>query len=380
MALAYAAPVATRLSGLCAQRWDALVIGAGPAGAVAGAVLAARGMRTLILDRREFPRRKVCGGCLAPAGVAALESIGLASALHGAAPGRVDALRVLVGGASARLPIEPYATLDRSRLDTALVQAAVDRGALFQSGMLARVLPDDSVEIESSGDHARAKPRVTIVADGLGGSALASRPDFRWRIDHTSPVGVGAMLETRPVDAAEGEITMACARRGYVGVAPLGGGGWTVAAALSSRLVRESGPSDALAGVLAEAGARPLDIPRGRLAGVGQLTRRRTRIAAGRVLVLGDAAGYVQPLTGEGMSWAIACAAGIGPWGELAAAGVDVSRQWTRECAHLLRLRRLVCRGVCLLAAHPAALRALVHLAAGIPAGWASRRLCWRGA
>ena len=49
---------------LAGSNWDVTVIGAGPAGTVAAIQLAARGMKTLLLDSKSFPRDKVCGGCL----------------------------------------------------------------------------------------------------------------------------------------------------------------------------------------------------------------------------------------------------------------------------------------------------------------------------
>ena len=54
--------------------WDAVVIGAGPAGALAAHQLATRGSRTLVVDAKRFPRSKVCGGCLNRRGIAALEA------------------------------------------------------------------------------------------------------------------------------------------------------------------------------------------------------------------------------------------------------------------------------------------------------------------
>ena len=60
------------LAELAGEDWDAVVIGAGPAGATAAATLQNGGMKTLLVDRGSFPRQKVCGGCLAPAGAQSL--------------------------------------------------------------------------------------------------------------------------------------------------------------------------------------------------------------------------------------------------------------------------------------------------------------------
>ncbi|HSG47467.1 MAG TPA: FAD-dependent monooxygenase, partial [Longimicrobiales bacterium] len=63
--------------------WDAVVVGAGPAGALTAALAARRGLATLLVERSAFPRWKVCGACLNPAGVAVLRWAGLDGILEG---------------------------------------------------------------------------------------------------------------------------------------------------------------------------------------------------------------------------------------------------------------------------------------------------------
>ena len=62
-------------------QWDAAVIGAGPAGALAACLLARKGKRVLLLDRSPFPREKACGCCLNPIGVKLLQDLGLGTIL-----------------------------------------------------------------------------------------------------------------------------------------------------------------------------------------------------------------------------------------------------------------------------------------------------------
>ena len=71
-----------------ASDWDAVVIGAGPAGSVAASLLARTGRRTLLVERATFPRTKVCGGCLAPAGVEAAEACSVVRAPVNTLPAR----------------------------------------------------------------------------------------------------------------------------------------------------------------------------------------------------------------------------------------------------------------------------------------------------
>ncbi|MEM7623397.1 MAG: FAD-dependent oxidoreductase, partial [Planctomycetota bacterium] len=115
--------------------FEAVVIGAGPAGSVAAFVLARRGMRVLLVERRAFPRDKVCGGCLAPAGAATLEALGMIRGGFSFDGDRVfgpslSRVRVLGGGdvlghRGFTLPLRPYVAVERRGFDAALVAAAV---------------------------------------------------------------------------------------------------------------------------------------------------------------------------------------------------------------------------------------------------------------
>ena len=109
--------------------WDALVIGAGPAGALAARQLAAVGLRTLLVDRKTFPRSKVCGGC--PRAVATLQAAGLNGLLsaHGAAP--IERFVLRSEGREVSLQLSGGAALSREVFDAALVRAAIAAGAHF---------------------------------------------------------------------------------------------------------------------------------------------------------------------------------------------------------------------------------------------------------
>jgi len=66
-----------------APDWDVVVVGAGLAGALAAHGLARRGVRVLLVEQRLFPRWKVCGACLSPQALAALDGAGLAGLVVG---------------------------------------------------------------------------------------------------------------------------------------------------------------------------------------------------------------------------------------------------------------------------------------------------------
>ena len=105
--------------------WDVAIIGAGPAGSVAACVLARRGLRTLLIDRAQFPRGKVCGGCLNPNALTAFAVAGLGDVpvRLGAVPLR--AVQLASGGRLARIAWPGGVSLSRDALDVELIREAL---------------------------------------------------------------------------------------------------------------------------------------------------------------------------------------------------------------------------------------------------------------
>src|SRR5262245_36831927 len=95
-------------------RYDVVVIGAGPAGAMAALRCARLGSSVVLNDRRRFPREKVCGCCITAAALATLDDAGLDDlpARHGARP--LHELRVACGRRWTRLPLPGGVCLSRS--------------------------------------------------------------------------------------------------------------------------------------------------------------------------------------------------------------------------------------------------------------------------
>lgn len=348
-----------------ARRWDAIILGAGPAGALTAARLAARGLAVLLLERSAWPRDKVCGCCLSPGGVAALHAgLGdadaravLADSLH------ARTLSLRIGSARHDLPIPEHRILRRSTLDARLVDLAVARGARFLPGTLARVA-GDHIHAESGADHAELRARAIIAADGLAGSSLRDCPWAAWRVAPASRLGAGAVLDAAPLGLTDGTIAMHIAPEGYAGLVRLPGGGACIALAGDAATLAAGGGPGALArSILTSAGADPSCIEGAAWRGTPPLTRRRPLLDHGNVLILGDAAGYVEPFTGEGMTWALQSALAAEPFILAVLAGARVPGAWTRAHARLHRTRRLTCSLAAGLARRP---RLIGALAAGL--------------
>ena len=307
---------------------DALVIGAGPAGSVTARELARRGRRVLMVDKATFPRAKVCGCCLNGAAVATLERLGLGHVLTGAVP--LDRVTVAAGTRSARVRLPRGVALSRDAFDSRLIAAAVDAGVEFRPGVMMK-----------AGD---SQARVTVVASGLTGGDATPEPQSR--------VGAGVLVpaDRTPVFYEPGTVYMATARGGYVGLVRVEDGRLDVAAAFdASFLKHEGGPGPAAEVVLSEVGwPVPAGLAEMPWRGTPALTRRPTRLAGRGVFVVGDAAGYVEPFTGEGMAWAVMSAAALAPIADRAARRWDdwCAREWEAAHARVVARRQRVCRVV----------------------------------
>lgn len=359
------------------RHWDVVVVGAGPAGALAAYDLARRGLAVLLVEKRRFPRWKVCGCCLNGQARSVLASVGLGELIDGQGGVPLDQIHVGLGGRQAHFPLPDGRALSRERFDQALVQAAIAAGARFRPRTSARLGAADArgrtVQLREAGcrgqQHVRAA--VVLVAAGLAHRCLDGEPHTGVHIQPRSRVGAGCVLPAGTRHFSPGCIHMAVGRRGYVGLVRLEDGRLDLAAALDRPLLTEAGgPAAAAAVVLEQAG---FPVPAGLDAASWQctpaLTRQATPLAGERFLVLGDAAGYVEPFTGEGMGWALTAAAAAAP---LVLAGVQhwqpaLERRWRQTLQRQVGRRQRLCRGVAALLRHPAAASALFQLSRQLP-------------
>ena len=351
--------------------FDVAILGAGPAGSCAAIAAARTGARVLLIDRAQFPRDKVCGCCLAPAGVETLRAIDAGHVLDGA----IELRSVRLACATRELTLRRNAgvAIGRDALDSRLIDEARRCGVDVRLGTPGRVLGRDvgrdvgramrrdMVEI-ARGDE-RICARVAIAADGLSGTSLDGNADFTWRIARKSRIGFGATIAAGAIACGEGEILMRVARGGYIGAVELPSGAIDVAAAIDpARLRQFASVADCARDWL---GARVLNtsaITNARWKGTPLLTRRRACVAADGILVAGDAAGYIEPFTGEGMSWAIATGAAAGVVAAQIARGEASWTMWPALYASIVGRSRTRCRVIALLLRSPMLVRALISI------------------
>jgi flavin-dependent dehydrogenase len=294
---------------------DVLIVGAGPAGAVAAALLARAGARVRVVDRAVFPRDKLCGDTVNPGTIATLKRLHFADALDTCGLA-IEGMRVSGdNGVVVEGRYPPGITgraLLRRHFDWMLLQDAIAAGAQFEPGVAVRgAIVDDGrvagVRLTSGGE---LRATVTIAADGrrstltfgLGLAAHPARPR-RWAI--------GAYVDVAP-DVSSGMFgEMHVRARHYIGIAPVPGGltnvclvtPWSTGdrpigdprKAIVDALLRDTLLRDRFAG--ARMATTPVVL--GPLA-----VDARDRFVDG-LLLAGDAAGFIDPMTGDGLRFAI---------------------------------------------------------------------------
>jgi flavin-dependent dehydrogenase len=314
---------------------DALIVGAGPAGTVAGIVLARAGARVRLVDRADFPRDKLCGDTVNPGTLARLRALGVSGAIetHGL---RVDGMLVTGERGAAISGAYPNGLAGRAMLrrdlDWLLLEAAVKAGCEFDPHVSVReaIVEDARVagaRISANGSTRDLRARITIAADGRRstlafGLGLARHPDHprRWAIGayfegvdrcltRLTPSGTATSMVSDVSDTCLGEMHV---RRGrYIGVAPVPGGATNVC------LVKPSHAADGdlrdPAALLTEELARD-PLLRDRFADarlvtapvvLGPLAVDVRPAAIDGLLLAGDAAGFIDPITGDGLRFAV---------------------------------------------------------------------------
>ncbi|MBI3327670.1 MAG: FAD-dependent monooxygenase [Nitrospinae bacterium] len=340
--------------------WDVAVIGGGIAGSAAAALLAQGGLQVILLEKGAFPRHKVCGEFLSPDGGDLLERLGVWPQVQAVGPQRVEVFALSAGGRETRRPLpRPGWGVSRWTLDALLWQHAQAKGVVAWDRSTVVSVEGDfaqgfSLAIRRS-DHAAQliRAHAALWAAGRLRRPLRGAPAHPRRV-WPRLVGLKAHFLGGQLDRC---VALHTVPQGYCGVVGVEGGQLNLCCLTPADALRRVGgtPDSYLAYVLREspslraclAGATPIE-PRWKA--VSFTYGEQPTPVEGGMWMIGDSAGMIAPLTGDGMGMGLR-AAELAATTLLAAfrgdlrrvgATAEYARRWRQEFMPRLRWGRLL--------------------------------------
>ncbi|MBI3406474.1 MAG: FAD-dependent monooxygenase [Acidobacteria bacterium] len=298
------------------MKFDVAIIGGGPGGASAAIVLAKRGFRVVVLEKDRFPRQKLCGEFISPEVRRLARALGFTAAIEEAAPSKISIARLHVYDERPfEIPFsEPAFGLSRSRLDEILLRHAAASGALIREEAAVEKVArgaDGSFILDCSKNevHETIEARAVICAAG-GWSrftpGLSGRPGSV--PNHRVAYGFKGHFDSHVADS--GVLNLYFFDGGYCGITHIQGGISNVCGLIR----RDKFPSFAkgnkeLLEVIRCLPGVSNHLTRGEkqspLLFTGPMLFRSPVPFAGSMCMVGDAAGFIDPFCGDGISIAL---------------------------------------------------------------------------
>jgi len=291
------------------KKFDALIIGGGPAGSSCAIGLAQQGLKVVVVDKSLFPRPKVCGGFIGPQSREVLSTFGVWQKLIDKGAQRIDRSKLVSpNGESVTIPIYEGQALGCSRnlLDAVLLDRVKEMGVEVLEGAQVRQIFNNGNGFELDIDHYRKNQQHRFYATHLiDASGHPSPPDKSRHVQ----MGIAALYEDMP--SARGQVMLYCCPKGHVGINPFEGNRVNVCYVVQADLFQEKDcdPQKVLDGWMKDNhGLRET------FEGIKRLTpwkavyvpvRKAINLLDKGIWHAGDSAGFINPVTGGGMSIAL---------------------------------------------------------------------------
>jgi len=332
------------------MRYDALIVGAGPAGSVVARLLAQAGWQVALVERAAFPRRKVCGEFMSADSLPVLEACGVAQAFSAAAGPQITRIGIYAGDIILTAPGERAwgRALGREHLDLLLRDAAVAAGARLYQPMELVALQRDAAGFLCRLGGAEVAARTVIAACGSwnarGLFAVTTRMSapsdlFAFKAHFTGgrlppglisllafPGGYGGLVQT---DTGRASLSC-CIRRDVLAAVRARHPGKAAEAVLTHIMATTRGAREALAGAVLEGG----------FLSTGPIHPGMRPLHKDGVFFTGNIAGEAHPIIAEGISMAMQASALLARL-LIAHRGEDYARAWRRSFAPRIRAASL---------------------------------------
>ncbi|BBH23807.1 FAD-dependent oxidoreductase [Paenibacillus baekrokdamisoli] len=337
--------------------YDAVVLGAGIAGTCAAKDLADKGWDTLLIDRKEFPRHKVCGEFLSPEFQGMLGEIGLYKVVESLQPALIDRARLTLSKGDSLEVMLPNKAWGISRyvLDAALHHAAQQAGVQLRTGVtVMSVAPaQDGFLIETRRDGEREYFHARTVIGAMGVHRQQQdrkllemhngRKKQSMNKEKSAYLGVKSHYTDVSLDSA---VELYFFPGGYLGLSPLPGGEVNAAALVDQKAFSGSEGDKSVLGIIKEAARhnqklgdklkRAIPVA-GSQSAVSPVKLNRKPLAWDEYALIGDAAVMIPPLCGDGMSMALRSARICTPLADLYLKGAISRETWQLEYAASLK-------------------------------------------
>ena len=302
------------------ELYDVIVVGAGPGGAATAAYLARSGLKILLLDKFEFPRDKTCGDALSPSALSILDNLGLTDDLRNAGY-RVEGVSITSPeGKTVRAPIPVHPVypshgyvVPRLVLDDLILRCGLRAGVQFHGSTHVLGIERDragvTVVAETGGSQRRFTARLVVLAVGANVRLLQTLGLTPRRMGYAHAVrayfeGVSGLSRSLEIRFDRAQLP------GYGWIFPLSSDSANVGAGLLPRRGRKTpGASALLAQFLSDPRLGPRFQTAHRVGPVKGFPIRtdfqQSRVFSDRLVIVGEAAGLVNPFTGEGIDYAL---------------------------------------------------------------------------
>ncbi|TXK73863.1 NAD(P)/FAD-dependent oxidoreductase [Paenibacillus sp. N3.4] len=325
---------------------DVAVLGAGIAGSCLAKSLADQGWDTVLIDRKQFPRHKVCGEFLSPESQNMLNDLGLGGIVEALQPSIINRTQLIFNfGTCLEIPLPGMALgVSRYSLDSALHLAAQKAGVNVQtSTTVTSVYPCDSgytIEAKQGGERKGYQVRAVIAAWGANGRSglLGQSPDSKATNTYMGVKSHYTGIEMEQV------VELYFFDGGYLGISPIEGGRVNAAALLKQETFKHTEKS--ILGLIEAASRKNPKLHQrmanalpvlGTQSAVAPVNLERKPLTWDRIPYVGDASMMIPPLCGDGMSMALRSALICAPLASRYLGGEISLDRWQQEYSQSIK-------------------------------------------